>query len=66
MHEWFWYARQAADNSGLAKAIDYRLKYWSALARYGQSGALLVNNNAVKNSIRPIAIDKKNQLFAGS
>ncbi len=67
MHEWLIGIRQqTADNSGLAKAIDYSLKRWSALARYAQSGELPIDNNAVENSIRPIAIGKKNWLFAGS
>ena len=34
--------------------------------RYADSGVLPIDNNPVENSIRPIAIGKKNWLFAGS
>lgn len=67
MHAWLWNTRKTtADNSALAKAIDYSLKRWPALSRYAQSGDLPIDNNAVENAIRPIAIGKKNWLFAGS
>ena len=39
---------------------------WSALSRYASSGNLPIDNNPVENSIRPIAIGKKNWLFTGS
>jgi hypothetical protein len=54
------------DGSGTAKAMDYSLKRWDALARYAGTGHLPIYNNAVENDIRPIAIGKKNWLFAGS
>ena len=37
-----------------------------ALQRYASSGSLPIDNNPVENAIRPIAIGKKNWLFAGS
>lgn len=55
-----------ADGSGTAKALDYSIKRWPALIRYADSGVLPIDNNPVENSIRPIAIGKKNWLFAGS
>jgi transposase len=55
-----------ADGSGTAKAIDHALKRWPALVRYADSGTLPIDNNPVENAIRPIAIGKKNWLFAGS
>lgn len=55
-----------ADGGGTAKALDYSIKRWPALIRYAESGMLLIDNNPVENSIRPIAIGKKNWLFAGS
>jgi len=55
-----------ADGGATAKAIDYSLKRWPALERYATSGVLPIDNNPVENSIRPIAIGKKNWLFAGS
>jgi len=57
---------QVPNGSGTAKAIDYSLKRWEALARYAETGHLPIDNNALENAIRPIAIGKKNWLFAGS
>ena len=58
--------RTAATGSGTAKAIEHALKRWTALQRYVSSGILPIDNNPVENAIRPIAIGKKNWLFAGS
>ncbi|MFZ6694072.1 IS66 family transposase [Undibacterium sp. SXout20W] len=67
MHAWLLLTRQkTADGSGLAKAIDYSLKRWPAIMRYAASGNLPIDNNPIENAIRPIAIGKKNWLFAGS
>lgn len=55
-----------ADGSGTARAIDYTLKREAALRRYAESGDRPIDNNPVENAIRPIAIGKKNWLFAGS
>ena len=67
MHAWLIHTRQqTADGSSLAKAIDYSLKRWSAIERYANSGHLPIDNNPIENAIRPIAIGKKNWLFAGS
>ncbi len=55
-----------AQGSGIAKAIDYSLKRWPALIRYAHSGDAPIDNNPIENAIRPIAIGKKNWLFAGS
>jgi transposase len=67
MHEWLIHLRVVtADGSGLARAIDYTLHRWPSLIRYAQTGNLPIDNNPVENAIRPIAIGKKNWLFAGS
>ncbi len=67
LFEWLFTTRKrVADGSALAKAIDYSLKRWPALIRYADSGDLPIDNNPVENAIRPIAIGKKNWLFAGS
>lgn len=55
-----------APGSGTAKALDYTIRRWPALVRYADSGSLAIDNNPVENSIRPIAIGKKNWLYAGS
>lgn len=67
LHAWLRATRTTvAEGSGMAKAIDYSLKRWVALARYATSGVLPIDNNPIENAIRPIAIGKKNWLFAGS
>ena len=67
LHAWLWETRKSvAEGSGTARAIDYSLRRWAALIRYADSGHLPIDNNPVENSIRPIAIGKKNWLFAGS
>lgn len=53
-------------NSGLANAVNYTLKRWSALARVADDGRYPIDNNAAENAIRPIALGRKNWLFAGS
>lgn len=53
-------------NSGLRKAIDYTLRRWPALARVIDDGRYPIDNNPIENAIRPIAIGRKNWLFAGS
>ena len=58
--------RTVADGSGMARAMDYSLKRWEALARYATAGHLPIDNNRIENGIRPIAIGKKNWLYAGS
>ena len=57
---------QVAGNSGTANAIDYTLRRWPALARYADDGAFPIDNNPIENAIRPIALGRKNWLFAGS
>lgn len=50
----------------LAKAIRYALSRWEALTRYVSDGRLEVDNNPVERAIRPLALGRKNWLFAGS
>jgi transposase len=57
---------QVPSGSGTAKAIDYSLKRWDALARYAGTGHLPIDNNAIENDIRPIAVGRKGWLFTGS
>lgn len=53
-------------NSGTAKALAYTLRRWEALARYTEDGRHPIDNNPIENAIRPIALGRKNWLFAGS
>ena len=67
LHDWLLQTRfHTADGGGTAKAIDYTLKRWQSLIRYAGSGHLPIDNNPVENTIRPIALGKKNWLFTGS
>ena len=50
----------------MRKAIDYALRRWPALARVVDDGAFPIDNNPIENAIRPIAVGRKNWLFAGS
>lgn len=52
--------------SPLGKAIRYTLKRWEKLCIYTSNGILQIDNNLVENSIRPVALGRKNYLFAGS
>ena len=49
-----------------AKAMDYTLKRWDALAIYLDDARIPIDNNAVENAIRPLALGRKNWLFVGS
>jgi transposase len=49
-----------------AKAIRYSLKIWRGLTRYTTDGRLEISNNAAERAIRPLALGRKNWLFAGS
>lgn len=59
-------AGKVSRKSEIAKAIDYSLKRWEALARYTGDGKLEIDNNPAEQSIRPIALGRKNWMFAGS
>jgi len=52
--------------SAIGKAIAYSLKLWPQLRAYTQNGEWSIDNNAVENKIRPLALGRKNYLFAGS
>ena len=51
--------------SQLGKAIAYALNQWDKVVRYTEDGRLRPDNNLVENAIRPIALGRKNWLFAG-
>jgi hypothetical protein len=53
-------------SSGTARAIGYSLRRWPALRRYLDDGRFPIDNIPNENAIRPIALGRKNWLFAGS
>lgn len=57
---------QVLPKSAIGKAMAYSLKLWPRLKRYTEDGKWELDNNMVENSIRPVALGRKNYLFAGS
>ena len=58
--------RRVPPRGGLADAIRYALARWPALCRFLDDGRIELDNNAVERAIRPVALGRKNHLFAGS
>jgi transposase len=52
--------------SPVGKAIQYTLSRIEALKIYTTHGKLKIDNNLIENAIRPVALGRKNYLFAGS
>jgi Transposase IS66 family/IS66 C-terminal element len=50
----------------LAEAIRYALSRWNGLCRFVDDGRIEIDSNVVERAIRPIALNRKNALFAGS
>jgi hypothetical protein len=50
----------------LAEAIRYALSRWQGLTRFLEDGRIEIDSNVVERAIRPIALNRKNALFAGS
>jgi transposase len=57
---------QISRKSTLAGAIRYATARWEALTRFTTDGRLETTNNAAERAIRPLALGRKNYLFAGS
>ena len=53
-------------SSVIGNAIAYSLKRWEKLCVYATDGRLCIDNNPVESAVRPVAIGRKNYLFAGS
>lgn len=52
--------------SPIGKAFKYSMDRWDQLSAYLFDGILEIDNNLVENAIRPLALGRKNYLFAGS
>jgi transposase len=57
---------RVSGKSGLAEAIRYALRHWQGLALFLEDGRLELDTNIIERAIRPIALGRKNALFAGS
>lgn len=58
--------RQVSAKSKLAEAIRYALTRWHGLSLFLDDGRVEMDSNTVERSIRPLALNRKNALFAGS
>jgi transposase len=66
---WRWMQQQYVQvlpKSAIGKALAYSLQRWDKLSLYIADGRINIDNNPVENSIRPVALGRKNYLFAGS
>lgn len=54
------------EGTPIHKAIGYTLNRWSKLIAYVDNGDIEIDNNLVENAIRPLALGRKNYLFAGN
>lgn len=58
--------RLVSGRSTLAEAIRYALSRWHGLTRFLHDGRVELDTNPVERAIRPVALGRKNHLFAGS
>jgi transposase len=58
--------REVLPKSAIGMAINYTLNLWPRLIRYTENGRFNIDNNLIENSIRGVALGRKNYLFAGS
>ncbi len=56
---------RVAGRSTLAEAIRYALSRWQGLTRFLHDGRIELDTNPVERAIRPVALGRKNHLFAG-
>jgi transposase len=52
--------------SPIGEAIHYALNHWAALERPLEAGFLELDNGACERALKPVAIGRRNWLFAGS
>src|SRR3954451_14468086 len=57
---------RVSGRSTLAEAIRYALRHWAGLVLFLEDGRLELDTNVIERAIRPIALGRKNSLFAGS
>ena len=64
-----WFEAQAARlpaRGPTAMAIRYALNHWDGLERFLDDGRIELDTNCVERAMRPVALSRKNSLFAGS
>jgi transposase len=58
--------REVSGRSPIAEAIRYVLGHWIGLTLFLDDGRIELDTNVVERTMRPIALNRKNALFAGS
>ena len=59
-------SKQALPQSALGKAVNYTLNMWAKLERCFEYEEVELSNNLAENSMRPVALGRKNWLHVGS
>ena len=59
-------SHQVSAKSKLGEAIRYALTRWDGLSRFLDDARIDLDNNTIERSIRPLALNRKDALFAGS
>lgn len=64
--QWLTYNRaQVSAKSPTGLALKYIAKYWNGLNLFLTDGRIVIDSNIVERCMRPIALNRKNALFAG-
>ncbi len=58
--------RKVLPKSPVGIAMAYSIKRWDKLTRYTSNGTPAIVNNPIENSMRPVALGRRKNLFAGS
>jgi transposase len=67
LHAWLTaQLERVSGKSTLAEAIRYALRHWQGLVLFLEDGRIELDTNTIERAIRPIALTRKNSLFAGS
>jgi hypothetical protein len=59
-------SKEALPKSALGKAVAYTLNQWPKLVRCLEYEEVELSNNLAENSMRPVALGRKNWLHVGS
>lgn len=63
---WFEQSLAAVPKGGrIGEALAYGLNHWAGLTRFLDDGRIEIDSNTVERSIRGVALNRKNALFAG-
>jgi hypothetical protein len=67
LHTWLTaQLERVSGKSNLGEAIRYALRHWQGLVLFVEDGRIELDTNVIERALRPIALGRKNTLFAGS